>query len=205
MIKSVFATQIYFASLASATRARALNREITREAYIFRDLDNEGMNWSKTNYIGGYTSYASMTDLHYRSPTFGELEKLIDKHVHRYARSLRMDLQGGKLKMSTLWINIMPTGTHHSGHVHPLSVISGTYYVSVPKGSGGIKFEDPRLPMMMAAPPKRRPTPESLRPIIEIAPAEGKVVLFESWLRHEVPASRARRDRISVSFNYEWV
>jgi uncharacterized protein (TIGR02466 family) len=32
----------------------------------------------------------------------------------------------------------------------------------------------------------------------------GQVLLFESWLRHEVVASRLRAERVSVSFNYHW-
>jgi uncharacterized protein (TIGR02466 family) len=32
----------------------------------------------------------------------------------------------------------------------------------------------------------------------------GRVVLFESWLRHEVPPNQARGERVSVSFNYAW-
>lgn len=205
MIKAVFPTRIYFAPLATAKRIRVLNRELAREARIFRGLDDGGKTWSKENYYGGYTSYASVTDVHRQSPTFRDLERAVDKHVAKYVKALGMDLQGGTLAMSTCWINIMPTGAHHSGHVHPLSVISGTYYVAVPNGSGGIRFEDPRLPMMMAAPPKRQPTPDALRPVIELQPAAGKLVLFESWLRHEVPANRAARERISISFNYEWV
>ncbi len=205
MVKSFFATRIYSAPLSPAAGTRALNREISREAYIFRDLDADGARWSEENYAGGYTSYASLTDIHRRSPTFAALERAIDKRVAGFAKSLGMDLQGGRLGMGTCWINIMPTGSHHSGHVHPLAVISGTYYVSVPKGAGGLKFEDPRLPMMMAAPPKLQPTPEPLRPVIEFAPKAGRLVLFESWLRHEVPANRAKTDRISVSFNYEWI
>jgi uncharacterized protein (TIGR02466 family) len=89
-------------------------------------------------------------------------------------------------------------------HLHPLSTISGTYYVVTPKGSPGLKFEDPRLDRFMAAPP-RRPTarPEN-RPWV-IMPAEaGKVLLFESWLRHEVPPNPVAAERISISFNYNW-
>jgi uncharacterized protein (TIGR02466 family) len=30
------------------------------------------------------------------------------------------------------------------------------------------------------------------------------VLMWESWLRHEVAASRAKAERISISFNYAW-
>jgi len=39
---------------------------------------------------------------------------------------------------------------------------------------------------------------------IYVAPAVGDVLLWESWLRHEVPMNMSEEDRISVSFNYSW-
>ena len=202
--KAFFPTLIYNSQVAGASVVTRLNKEIVREAYIMRDLDDHGRDWSKTNYVGGYTSYSSLTDIHRTSPTFGDLEKMLDKHVAKYARDLEMDLQGSKLKMSTCWINIMPQGTHHSGHVHPLSVISGTYYVQIPRGAGPLKFEDPRMAMMMHAPPKKESASTRNQQFVSLAPRAGAVVLFESWLRHEVPANLAKTDRISISFNYEW-
>ena len=46
--------------------------------------------------------------------------------------------------MTDCWVNIMGQGAAHSLHLHPLSSISGTYYVAVPRGAPGLKFEDPR-------------------------------------------------------------
>jgi uncharacterized protein (TIGR02466 family) len=80
--------------------------------------------------------------------------------------------------------------------------VSGTVYVATPEGARGLKLEDPRLPMMMAAPPRRADAPEPLRTFVELTPAPGTIFLWESWLRHEVPAGTAKSDRISVSFNY---
>ena len=59
-----------------------------------------------------------------------------------------------KPKLDSLWVNLLKSGGQHSGHIHPHSLISGTFYVEVPSGSGPIRFEDPRLPLMMAAPPR---------------------------------------------------
>jgi uncharacterized protein (TIGR02466 family) len=90
----------------------------------------------------------------------------------------------------------MPAGVVHSLHLHPTSFISGTYYVQVPKGAGALKFEDPRLSKMMAAPPGRA--------FVSVPARAGDVILFESWLRHEVPPARYAGERISISFNYAW-
>jgi uncharacterized protein (TIGR02466 family) len=55
---------------------------------------------------------------------------------------------------------------------------------------------------MMAAPPKTEAAPRDAQPFVYVTPAERTLILFESWLRHEVPPNQAREDRISVSFNY---
>ena len=33
----------------------------------------------------------------------------------------------------------------------------------------------------------------------------GNLILFESWLRHGVASNTASGERISISFNYNWV
>jgi uncharacterized protein (TIGR02466 family) len=199
-----FPTSIYTESLMSTGLSR-FNREIEEQCYLVRDTDPHGEEWSVENYRGGYTSYGSMTDLHRRYPHFEELSLAIDRHVKKFARHLEMDLQGGRLEMVSCWVNIMPTGTTHSGHIHPLSVISGTYYVAVPRDSSAIKFEDPRLERMMAAPPKLDGAKPRNQQFVKLAPRAGQVALWESWLRHEVPPNPSREDRVSISFNYDWV
>ena len=68
----------------------------------------------------------------------------------------------------------------------------------------GLKFEDPRLSKFMAAPPKTATARPAHRPHITYPAQAGHVILFESWLRHEVPLNMADEDRSSVSFNYSW-
>ena len=106
--------------------------------------------------------------------------------------------------MTDCWANVMPAGVVHSLHLHPTSFISGTYYVEVPKGAGALKFEDPRLGLHMAAPPRRADAPRSFRSFVSLPAKAGDLVLFESWLRHEVPPARFSGERISISFNYGW-
>jgi uncharacterized protein (TIGR02466 family) len=74
----------------------------------------------------------------------------------------------------------------------------------MPDGSSALKLEDPRLAMMMAHPPRRKTAPRELQPFVPIAPEPGTVLLWESFVRHEVPVNRSADERISVSFNYRW-
>jgi len=201
-VRSFFPTLIYQQKLANVAK---LNRDVLREAYAFREIDDAGRRWSEDNYFQGYTSYSSVADLPYRSPTFARLRELLDPHVKRFAKRLDMDLGDRKLEMSTCWINIMGYGTHHSLHLHPLSAISGTYFAKVPKGSGPFKIEDPRLTCFMGSPPRTSKSSLENQRFVDLKPRAEEIILFESWLRHEVPANKSREDRISISFNYDWV
>lgn len=181
------------------------NRDLLAEAYKIREIDQKGQAWSKKNYLGGYTSYSSYSELHQFSSTFDDLRKAIDPLVKDFAKTLEMDLQKKKLIMTSLWLNIMPKGTVHSMHIHPLSTISGTYYVQVPKNSSSLKFEDPRMVNFMASPPRKTKAREENQRFVSVAPKAGQVILFESWMRHEVPPNPVAQDRVSVSFNYDWI
>jgi uncharacterized protein (TIGR02466 family) len=202
-IRSFFPTRIYSASLSRA-RAAALNARLLRECLQLRDDDAAGRRWSKRSYPGGFTSYASASRMHQQSPTFAALQRLIDTHVRRFVEELEFDLGERPLSMTDCWVNIMPRGVTHSLHLHPLSVISGTYYVRVPKGSPGLKFEDPRLERYMGAPPRRADAAQRNRAWVVMPASADGLLLFESWLRHEVAANPANSERVSISFNYGW-
>jgi uncharacterized protein (TIGR02466 family) len=202
-VRALFPTLVHEARLAPAD-ARALNRRLLTECLQYREDDAAGQAWSASRYPGGYTSYGSLNRMHELSPTFAALERRLCRHVRAFARRLALDLQGRELAMTDCWINVMPRGVVHGLHLHPLSTISGTYYVRTPRGTAGIKFEDPRLDRYMAAPPRRADCRPEQQPWFTVAAEAGKVVLFESWLRHEVPPNPVAAERISISFNYNW-
>lgn len=203
MIKTLFPTFVYYAPLAA--KDKNLNKDLKAESFTFAASDDEGHLWSEKNYSGGYTSYGSISQMHQNSTTFETLEKEINKHVRKFVKHLEMDIDPRELKMTSCWINIMPTNVVHAMHLHPLSVISGTYYVQTPKDCSAIKFEDPRFDSFMASPPRKSSAKDMNQRHHSLAPQEGHVVLFESWLRHEVPANKSNKERISISFNYDWV
>jgi uncharacterized protein (TIGR02466 family) len=202
-VEWLFPTPIYSAPL-TARGAGALNQRLLRECRQLPADDPAGRRWSQRNYPGGYTSYGSAHRMHTASPSFALLQRRLAPHVARLARALALDLRGRTLEMTDCWVNIMPPGVVHGWHLHPLSTLSGTYYVRTPARATGLKFEDPRLERMMAAPPRRRDAARALQPWVELHARAGYVVLFESWLRHAVPANAAGSERISISFNYSW-
>ncbi len=196
-VRSLFATRFYDAPLGDAE----LLAELEEAALDLAREDRAGIGWCKAHGYRGYTSYASLDDLPARDPRFADLVKLLNRHVARFAEACAFDL-GRKLKLDSLWVNVLKPGGSHSGHIHPHSVVSGTLYVAVPPGAGALKLEDPRLPMMMAAPTRTGDAPEDLKTFVYAVPEPGSVFLWESWLRHEVVPNAAKGERISISFNY---
>ncbi len=202
-IESLFVTRLYRAALSELGKPVDAD-ELEASCWAIAEEDEAGQQWCDANGYPGYTSYASLTDLPWRFPIFKDLTKALNKHVAAFAEDLEFDLDGRKLKLEDLWINILPPGGTHASHIHPHSVISGTTYVAMPKGASALKLEDPRSGRMMAAPTRLKDARRELQSFIYMTPEIGDVLLWESWLRHEVPPNMAEDDRISVSFNYRW-
>ena len=196
----VFPTFIYVGSVKSA---QSLNRDLISEINTLEQIDDHGRAWSAENYGNGYSSYSSMAQLHVSSPNFAELERSLRPHVKNFTRKLNWDLRGRELRMTTCWANSMGQGTYHTMHTHPLCALSGVYYVNLPPGSSPLKIEDPRLGLLMAAPPRKSSAPANQQNYMRLNPRAGEVVLFESWLRHEVPPHKGKQRRLSISFNFE--
>lgn len=200
-VRSFFATQIYTASLKQP-KWRSFNTQLQRECLQVQHDDQAGRRWSQRNYPGGFTSYSSANRMQQRSPTFAQLERNLSRHVLKFAQQLGFDAKNYPLAMTDCWVNIMPPGVAHGLHLHPLATLSGTYYVSTPASVPGLKFEDPRLDRFMAAPPRTgKSTPQ---PWVILPVSAGQLIIFESWLRHEVTANTTKSTRISISFNFHW-
>lgn len=197
MTRSLFVTKLYEAEIPD----EALLGNLAHSIRSLAQDDEAGSRWSKEHNYAGYTSYASLNDLPRRDPAFADLAKLLTKHATAFAVDCAFDLRR-KPKVDSLWVNLLRGAGHHSAHIHPHSIISGTLYVEVPQGSGVIRFEDPRLTMMMAAPTRRADAPEQLQPFVTVQPRPGLLLLWESWLRHEVLPGTGRGERLSISFNF---
>jgi uncharacterized protein (TIGR02466 family) len=193
-MKEFFSTHIEQKKLALSPAVRA---ELKRTALKLPEVDEAGLRWSQKNYPNGYTSYGSLSDLHRQFSVFEKLSTALDQEVKVFVKKLGLSFPQGRLGLSSLWVNLMPRHCYHAFHLHPNSVVSGTYYLSVPKNSSPLRVEDPRTSLFMASPPRKIQ--------VDLKPKDGDVILFESWLKHEVPPHASNETRISVSFNYDWI
>ena len=201
VLRPLFVTQVYEATLSTTPGFQAFNDSLVEAVRMLAAEDVAGRAWCRAHGYRGYTSYGSLNDLPNRMPEFAELKRHLDRHAVVYARALNFDL-ARKPRLDNLWVNLLKPGGGHSGHIHPHAFLSGTVYVEVPDGASSLKLEDPRLPMMMARPAVSELASEAEKPFVYLAPRAGTVLMWESWLRHEVPPNAAKSERISISFNY---
>ncbi len=197
-VRDLFPTRLYQAALDDPE----LNTDLEAAAWMLAEGDEAGQAWCEAEGYDGYTSYASLDDLTTRATAFADLAGRIAPHANAFAEALEWRMAGSRLALDSLWVNILGEGGAHSGHIHPLSVISGVYYVAAPKDAGRLKLEDPRLPLMMAAPPPASGASDAARRFLYLTPRSGDLLMWESWLRHEVVAGRTAAARISISFNF---
>jgi uncharacterized protein (TIGR02466 family) len=196
-ITKLFETRISTGNFVS----KSLIQECLKDCYKIRESDKVGMQWSIENYPFGYTSYSSFDRLFELNSSFAQLGQLILARATSYARSLEIQVPRQEpLCLTHLWINIQGKGGFHSGHIHPQSTLSGTVYLQVPKGAGSIRFEDPRLGFFMGGRPRTLSSQKS-SVYYSHSPQKAEIVMFESWLRHEVLPNKSHSDRVSLSFN----
>jgi hypothetical protein len=109
------------------------------------------------------------------------------------------------------WFHVTRTGGYQSIHYHTQASWSGIYAVQTGDSvddrpeSGQVKFYDPRGPVFMHVDPGN----ERLEPRYSAIPVylqhrPGQLVLFPSWLMHEVLPYVGRSERIVVAFN-AWI
>lgn len=96
------------------------------------------------------------------------------------------------------WVNMLDPGAYNTLHLHPNSVLSGCFYLTVPQGAGSIVFRDPRPGVVMDGFPG---VGVNCQRDLQIQPSAGQLVVFPHWLEHRVEPNEATSSRISVAIN----
>ena len=110
--------------------------------------------------------------------------------------------------IGNMWAIINRSGDVNDYRSHPGSYWSGVYYVddggiaANPALGGELEFLDPRGAVpLMNAPHLRIAGHRSAGSSERLVPQAGRMVLFPSWVLHQVRPYRGTADRISVAFN----
>ncbi|MBV8187407.1 MAG: 2OG-Fe(II) oxygenase family protein [Alphaproteobacteria bacterium] len=129
------------------------------------------------------------------------------------ANRLTTDRQGKSVNVNwraNMWANVNRSGHGNEFHSHPGSFWSGVYYVddggiaADPSLGGELEFMDPRGPgPAMYAPQLAFAMPGGLSVGANetVPPRSGRLVMFPSWVLHQVRPYRGNAERISIAFN----
>ena len=110
---------------------------------------------------------------------------------------------------ANMWANINRTGHGNEFHSHPGSFWSAVYYVddggidADPSLGGELEFMDPRGPgpAMYAPNLAFGSAGLSVGANEVVRPRAGRMVMFPSWVLHQVRPYRGKAERISIALN----
>ena len=184
--------------------SEALNAAIKPHIHAWRSDDEEGIVRSNAKQVG---CWHSRLDMHQREE-YRDLTIQIRAAAQEIFDSLGYD-PAFEPVFDNMWANINPRHGFNRHHIHPNTLWSGVYYVQVPPDAGRILFSDPR-PQAQNLTPRYVRGQQRKREVwseVNFQPIEGRVILFPSWLPHEVEPNMSELegqagDRISISFNF---
>lgn len=90
-------------------------------------------------------------------------------------------------------------GGFNTLHSHPGALMSGTFYLTVPEGSGELVFRDPRLGVVLS-PFHGDNAPNSANDV-KLIPKVGMLAIFPNWLEHRVEPHQGEIPRVSIAMN----
>ncbi|MDJ0626706.1 MAG: TIGR02466 family protein [Rhodobacter sp.] len=189
-----FATPIWHADFEESSDLNAQLAEVVDDLY-----KDGSRGWSEDR-VGGWQSSLDM----HRDPRFGPFTALIREIMSEIETFYRIDPEF-ELCIESCWANVLEGRHSNAFHTHAGADFAGVYYVRVPKGSGTIRFRDPRQQPGLFSPPIEKFTTYTAQ-AVDFFPVEGRLLLFPGWLEHEVRANDIDSDdetRISISFNLE--
>jgi len=96
------------------------------------------------------------------------------------------------------WVNLHDRGGFNFLHLHEGSLLSGSFYLSVPPGSGDFVFRDPRPGVIHG---HVKGAFVNAHSDIHLTPSTGLLVLFPCWMEHYVETHEADEPRIAIAFN----
>ncbi len=146
-----------------------------------------------------------LTSLDFGVPVVAEFATLALEWARQYglAHSWRFPSHM-QLAVWDLWANANGKLASNNPHNHPNSILSGVYYVKVEGDCGDLLILDPRKQAWVLQPEFSERTPLNSS-VQTISPEDGALIIFPSWLEHGVNRNLSDEDRISISFNIDFV
>ena len=131
------------------------------------------------------------------------LENKIDSEVHKFAKSLQLDLSKHGLKRINSWGNLQRKGNYIAEHRHNNTQFAGVFYLQVPEGSGDIVFTTRNATWITSHWEPSVTGYDDLNSFERrFEPEECGLFIFPAHVDHYVTPSLSSEERYSISFNY---
>jgi uncharacterized protein (TIGR02466 family) len=129
-----------------------------------------------------------------------ELQPLFQIIIDRAKSATPVILREGvAIQLANAWVNINQGKDINLKHTHPGCILSGSVYVKSSLNSGAIRFMRPDLSPHYL---NNVPIAPNFSQMVAFNPTRGKLILFPSWIEHDVEPSTDEETRISISFNF---
>lgn len=106
--------------------------------------------------------------------------------------------RGGRAFQLQSWVNLHDRGGFNFLHMHEASLLSGSFYLKVPAGSGALCFRDPRPGVLHG---NIKGSVANGHADVHLKPSAGLLVLFPCWMEHYVEPHESDEPRICIAFN----
>jgi uncharacterized protein (TIGR02466 family) len=166
--------------------------------YQEKRIDPKGVRYSN---VGGWQSKSNY--IHHDKKFEFLFEDIFANIMHcMYNEFNFAEDKVSQIQITNSWINISGQNNYNQTHTHPLSVLSGVYYVKCPSNCGNIVFvQNDNECSDLEYQKKEIKNLKKMHYSHLFVPVEGRLILFPSSLRHYVELNKSCDDRISISFN----
>jgi len=163
----------------------------------------EENNWYNLRHYGQtITTYHKDIQRNY----LGNYDNLLGEYVSEEFREY-LEIQGfnplSDLRIES-WLNLNPPDTHHSTHQHFGCFMGGVFWLDAPENSGNFVVHDPvgiRTQNVTQYTFANKKTTMYNNEIYSVRPMSGQMLMFPSWLPHQVKSNESSENRISIAFN----
>ena len=187
----------YFPTIIYAKDVNLDNRLFEREVLAWADKD-KGV--KRTNMNGWHSR--SIENINLVDPNYvfalNTFVKELDAQVEYCSKTMGLP----ELEFQNFWININGPGAYHTLHNHQDAMLSGVFYIDVPaENMGDLQFfrgDDAQYYI----PDNFESYNTITSTMATYPPKDGMIVIFPSWVKHQVKSNQSDLQRIAVSFNY---
>ena len=186
-----------FVTSAYTTYVQDIDNSKITEHVNYLDNNVPNVRRQRSN-AGGFQT----TDIYPMPFDFDETEKLFAQWIQPAVGTI---LNGWNvphdINSFSYWYNLNPKFTYNREHIHANSLVSGVYYIKVPKDSGQLVFHrtDATAFLNLYDFYKTLDTCSTFK----INPCPGMLVVFPASFTHSVEQNMSEEPRVSVAFNFK--